>query len=80
MTSIRYASPLLKINAKGPAPKVRAQPPSATPGSRLGVSVLDLTATQQACLRPGDIVLALDNADKAAALITRRSRGSGNPC
>jgi serine protease Do len=78
---------LAELEAERPAPKVRAQPAPAPAGDRLGVSVLDLTASQkaelgartgvvidkvdgaaqQAGLRPGDIILALDNADVASA-------------
>ncbi|MFL6633872.1 MAG: Do family serine endopeptidase [Massilia sp.] len=90
---------LAELEAERPAPKVRAQPAPATPGSRLGVSVLDLTAAQkaelgarsgvvidkvegaaqQAGLRPGDIVLALDNADvaSAAAFANRVDKAAG---
>jgi serine protease Do len=90
---------LAELEAERPAPKVRAQPAPATPGSRLGVSVLDLTAAQkaelgarsgvvidkvegaaqQAGLRPGDIVLALDNADvaNAAAFANRADKAAG---
>jgi serine protease Do len=75
---------LAELEAERPAPKV---PVKTAPASRLGVSVLDLTAAQkaelgarsgvvidkvdgaaqQAGLRSGDIVLALDNADVASA-------------
>ncbi len=86
---------LAELEAERPAPKV---PVKTAPASRLGVSVLDLTASQkaqlgartgvvvdkvegaaqQAGLRPGDIILALDNADviSAAAFAQQADKAS----
>jgi serine protease Do len=78
---------LAELEAERPAPKVQATAAPEAPAGRLGVSVLDLTASQKAelgartgvvvdkvdgaaeraGLRPGDIVLAFDNADVSSA-------------
>ncbi|PQO89925.1 serine peptidase [Massilia phosphatilytica] len=86
---------LAELEAERPAPKAQPKAAPAAPGSRLGVSVLDLTAAQkaelgartgvvvdkvdgaaqQAGLRPGDIILALDNADVASAAAFAQQAG-----
>ena len=86
---------LAELEAERPAPKAQTKAAPAAPGSRLGVSVLDLTAAQkaelgartgvvvdkvdgaaqQAGLRPGDIILALDNADVASAAAFAQQAG-----
>lgn len=86
---------LAELEAERPAPRIKPKAAPAAPGSRLGVSVLDLTAAQkaelgartgvvvdkvdgaaqQAGLRPGDIILALDNADVASAAAFAQQAG-----